>query len=359
MIKSFFLFFCLILSLNILAFEVSPFNPNVVDDTSTLNAESIERINITITQLRSESDVWAAVYLIHDLKGNNLEDVAEEVFRKWKLGKEGKDNGLLILLSINDRETRIEVGYGLEGEITDFFAHQVIQTIMIPAFKENRFADGIDLALKEINLKMKDSSQIVSVGKIPNEEEDWDEVLLRLKYWLALLWLVPTFIVLGSLATAVVVQPEAFKKMKEKKRINPVHCLTGVNSSIALFLKLFFTINPGVFIVIFPVMVAPNDPWVGWLFDGLGLICVAVFIMQPVHFMRRLFSMDYFMRSEALKRLDDHRKTLSPGKTYTMFGKSYTAPTRSSGSSYSSSGSSRSSSSGGGRSGGGGASGRW
>lgn len=359
MIKSVFLFIGLLLSLNIFAFEVSPFNPNVVDDTSTLNAESIEHINATISQLRSETDVWAAVYLVQDLKGNKLENVAEEVFRKWELGKAGKDNGLLILLSINDRETRIEVGYGLEGEITDFFAHQVIQTIMIPAFKENRFADGIDLALKEINLKMKGSSQIVSVGKIPNEEEDWDEVLLRLKYWFALLWIVPTLIVIASLAAAVVVQPEAYKNMKEKGRINVIHCLTGVNSSIALFLKLFFTINPGVFIVIFPVMVAPNDPWVGWLFDGLGLIFIGIFIMQPVHFMRRLFSMEYFRRSEAAMRLDVHRKSLTPGQSYKMFGKSYTAPTRSSGSSYSSSGSSRSSSSGGGRSGGGGASGRW
>lgn len=361
MIRTLFLLLSLITSFQIFAFEVSPFRPNVVDDTATLSAIDIERINNSITQLRSESDVWAAVYVIHDLQGNVIEDAAEEVFRKWKLGKEGKDNGLLILLSINDRKMRIEVGYGLEGELTDYFSYQVIQTIMVPAFKENRFADGIDQALKEINRKMKGSSEIISVGKLPNKKEDGDAALIRLKLWLALLWLVPTIILLSSLAVAFILQTEPYRKMKQDKFIKPLHCLFGVNSSLGLFLKLFFTINPGVFVVYFPVMLAGSEPLIGGILNGLGFAIIAGFMMMPLNFMRSLFSMPHYRRAAAKKRLEAHTKTLKPGQVYMMFGKSYTTPSRSSGSSFSSSGSSSSSSSssGGGRSGGGGASGGW
>lgn len=363
MIKKIFLLLSLLTSFHILAFEISEFRPNVVDENHTLNPEAIERINVQIEKVRAETDVWAAVYFIPDLKGAVIEDVAEQVFRKWKLGKAGKDNGLLILLSINDRKTRIEVGYGLEGELTDFFAYQVIETIMVPAFKENRFEDGIIQALQEISKKMKGSSEIISVGKIPDENEKWDDVLVRLKYWFILLWGLPALLILGALIVASIKKPAPYLEMRKYKLIKPLLCLGGVSSSLGFFLKSFFTINPGVFVVIFPGMVV-NDPMMIWVFNSVGLVIIGVFLKLAFNFARSLFSVSYYSRVKAKRRLDAYRKKLKPGQTYTMFGKSYIAPARSSsGSSFSSSGSSSrssgSSSSGGGRSGGGGASGGW
>ena len=70
---------------------------------------------------------------------------------EWKLGQKGKDNGVLVVVAPKDRKMRIEVGYGLEGTLTDVTARRIIAENVAPAFRENRFAAGIDAVLAEID----------------------------------------------------------------------------------------------------------------------------------------------------------------------------------------------------------------
>jgi uncharacterized protein len=78
------------------------------------------------------------------LDGDALDSFSIRAVEKWKLGAKGRDDGLLLLVAFEDRKLRIEVGYGLEGEITDAFTAGVIREVLAPAFRAGRPADGID-----------------------------------------------------------------------------------------------------------------------------------------------------------------------------------------------------------------------
>jgi uncharacterized protein len=91
-----------------------------------------------------------AVLTIPSLDGEPLEDYSMKVAETWKLGQKGKDNGVLLLVSKNDRKLRIEVGYGLEGELTDGICGGIIRNVMTPQFKKGDFDGGITDGVKTI-----------------------------------------------------------------------------------------------------------------------------------------------------------------------------------------------------------------
>lgn len=85
-----------------------------------------------------------AVVTINTLSGNTIENAALRIFENNGLGQKDLDNGVLLLFVKNDRKVRIEVGYGLEGVLTDALSSRVIRQIMIPEFKEGKYAEGIE-----------------------------------------------------------------------------------------------------------------------------------------------------------------------------------------------------------------------
>jgi uncharacterized protein len=93
------------------------------------------------------------VLTIPDLQGYEIEDFSIRVAEKWQLGQKDKGNGLLIILSKAERKIRIEVGQGIEGEITDFEANKYIQGIIKPSFRQGRFHTGIKLVMEEVAQK--------------------------------------------------------------------------------------------------------------------------------------------------------------------------------------------------------------
>ncbi len=125
------------------AFEAPPFQGDVYDETGLLSAADQDVLRNRIRTLRESGGVWAAVYVAKSLKQDSIEAAAVATFQKWELGKEGKDNGLLVLIVPSERKMRIEVGYGLEGNLTDAFSSRVINEIYKPAFREQRFVEGL------------------------------------------------------------------------------------------------------------------------------------------------------------------------------------------------------------------------
>jgi uncharacterized protein len=101
-----------------------------------------------------------ALLIVPTLDGEVIEDFAVRAFESWKLGDKKRDDGLLLVVARDDRKLRIEVGYGLEGELTDIFCAQVIRDVIAPAFREGRPGDGLDRAFDLLMAK----AQGIAVG---------------------------------------------------------------------------------------------------------------------------------------------------------------------------------------------------
>lgn len=346
---------CLLFSFAALAFEVPPFTPNVVDTSGALTTEAIANLNQKISDVQQTTTVRPAVLVVNTLHDDSIEDAAEKTFKLWALGEKGKDNGLLILVAIQDRKMRLEVGYGLEGELTDYFCSQVISDTMKPHFRAGQFEEGIAGALNDVMSKMKGQSPIPSKEPEWDEDPDFQKGLRHAQLWALLFVGVPAFLQTCALLIALTLSPAAFQKARKSKKFSWLPFMLGSSSGPSLGVKLFFLINPGVFIVIFPLVFDEIGLKIG--FYGIGILCVSLAWIFSWQNIRTLFSEKHSRREEARRRLNAHRASKTPGSTYTMFGRTYTAPTRSSSSS--SSGGFSSSSSGGGSSGGGGASGSW
>lgn len=108
------------------AIEIPAFTPNVVDPGHALDTAGTSAVNAELLRIRETSGVWGAVYIVDTLDGESIEEVAVAAFEQWQLGQQGVDNGLLLVLAIDDRRSRFEVGYGLEGSITDVAARQAL-----------------------------------------------------------------------------------------------------------------------------------------------------------------------------------------------------------------------------------------
>jgi uncharacterized protein len=96
-----------------------------------------------IADFERATGVEMAVVVIKSLDGLSVEEAAEKLFKQWSIGKNGRDNGLLLLWSTGDRRVRVEVGYGLEGTLPDGKVGQILDTYVIPKFRNGDFDTGV------------------------------------------------------------------------------------------------------------------------------------------------------------------------------------------------------------------------
>jgi uncharacterized protein len=118
----------------------------VVDAAGLLGAGDVRRLSDLARSARAREDgqgVQLQYLLVRSLEGEPIEDYSIRVAEAWKIGTKGRDNGLLVTVATDDRAWRIEVGGGLEGEIPDALARRVGEGLLVPAFRERRFADGL------------------------------------------------------------------------------------------------------------------------------------------------------------------------------------------------------------------------
>jgi uncharacterized protein len=138
---------CLLLLLSFApaaAKDVPPLRARVNDDADLIPPEQEQRIEAKLAQFEAQTGNQVAILTIGSLEGEPIADFANKVGRTWALGQKGKDNGVLLLVAQQDREMRIEVGYGLEPVLTDLQT-QIIQTdVIIPYFKRGDFGGGIE-----------------------------------------------------------------------------------------------------------------------------------------------------------------------------------------------------------------------
>ncbi len=123
--------------------EVPYLTGRVNDYAQILSDEARQALSEKLKAHEDRTTNQVVVLTIPSLQGESIEDYANKVFNEWKLGQQDKDNGILIVVVPDERRMRIEVGYGLEPELTDVQASRIIRGVMAPRFREGDYNGGI------------------------------------------------------------------------------------------------------------------------------------------------------------------------------------------------------------------------
>ena len=124
----------------------------VVDEAQMMDPASEAALTQKLADFEKKGSDQIVVATIPSLDGEAIEPYANRLFRAWALGQGGENNGVLLVVAKNDRKMRIEVGYGLEGTLTDLHSKLIIENTMVPAFRAGNFAGGISGAVDDIML---------------------------------------------------------------------------------------------------------------------------------------------------------------------------------------------------------------
>lgn len=164
------------------ALEVPPLRQPVNDLAGIIDQNSLYTLNSVLYRLHQNKIAQIAVLTIPSLEDESLEGYSIKVVDQWQLGTKKEDKGLLFLVAKKERKVRIEVGQGLEGEITDLFSKRVIDQ-MTPYFKEGQFGSGLKLGLGKVLKKLDVKSKDLGGTKAPRRQK-------KKSSWFSLIFLI-------------------------------------------------------------------------------------------------------------------------------------------------------------------------
>ena len=134
---------------------VPPLVGRVVDQTGTLSSDDIASLNRKLRDFEARKGSQIAVLIVPTTAPEEIEQYSIRVAEAWKIGRKKIDDGAILLVAKNDRKLRIEVGYGLEGALTDATSKRIIDEIITPKFRSGDFAggisDGVDRIIGVVN----------------------------------------------------------------------------------------------------------------------------------------------------------------------------------------------------------------
>jgi uncharacterized protein len=129
---------------------VPPLSGRVVDQTGTLSADDAATLTQRLKDLQTRKGSQVAVLIVPTTQPETIEQFSIRVAEAWKIGRKKIDDGALLVVAKNDHKLRIEVGYGLEGALTDVTARRIIDEIIVPHFKTGDFTGGISAGVDRI-----------------------------------------------------------------------------------------------------------------------------------------------------------------------------------------------------------------
>lgn len=176
-VKIFYLIIILLFSsLNINAEEYPKPDGFINDFANVMQLDDKQELNKYIYLLKQKTGAEIAIATIPSIGDETVEQYAVKLFEKWRIGEKGKDNGVLILLTVKERRIKIEVGYGLEGVITDGKAGEILDTMVIPYFKKNNFSKGLfSGSLEIVRLVAKEYNVDLNIKEQKNIKQDKPE----------------------------------------------------------------------------------------------------------------------------------------------------------------------------------------
>ena len=175
--KNISVFFLILASVFIAQSADVPYLTGRVTDNAQILSDSTRK---SLTEILKEHEIRTTnqiiILTLHSLEGESIEDYANKVFNEWKIGQKDKNNGILILVVPDERQMRIEVGYGLEGTMTDLSAGRIIRNVMAPRFREGDFNGGITEGARAVIsiLEGNDLPETAEINETGNSSEQSD-----------------------------------------------------------------------------------------------------------------------------------------------------------------------------------------
>lgn len=342
------------------AVAIPAYTPNVVDPAGVLTAAERQRVNASLQQVRDTQGIWGAVYIVPSLDGDSIEDLAERAFRTWQLGRKSSDNGLLLVLSMQEHRSRFEVGYGLEGSLPDMVAKHALDDYLAPRMRKGDTAGAIVDAfgfmarvVANDPASLEELSPPSSTYNI-NDRPDWVRGGIAWTGLMALIWLLMPlrrYWMRYRCERLLRQHPALADKRAESAE------LLRTSWSQGLLIRLFLSINPGVFVALLGALLAPGLA----ITIGIELLVLILALALSGRHFRSPERFHSFLQQQARQRQAPIRKghVLKRGAGGDAGTAAYYERSSPSSSGSASSSSSGDSSSGGGSSGGGGASSSW
>lgn len=154
----------------------------VTDITGTLSTSEQQSLTQQLQDITQKTRAQVAVLIVPSTRDDSIEQYATRVFDNWRLGDAKRNDGILIIVAWSDRTVRIQVGYGLEEKVTDALAGDIIRSNMIPAFKQQKLAKGLELAIIALNNRLTSQHQY-SVNPSESESASSSD-----HYYFAIFW---------------------------------------------------------------------------------------------------------------------------------------------------------------------------
>lgn len=348
----------------------------VIDSAGLLTGPQFAQLNRQLTEyeLSRNDGSQFVVFIVPSTGGESIETFAHRAFNTWKIGRKGQNNGLLLVVAVNDRNLRFEIGYGLEGILPDVSAGRIIRHRITPEFKNGHYFTGIEAGVT-------DAIDIISgnePGYITSETSGTEALKLKRLMIIYILTFITVYLwslFIGSPRRKKRIEKQVLKdieylreeyaKSKSKKKRQPGRAIHLTQKRLTAFLQykyiypapLGHTVSVlfySVLIFIMTRVLADGDPDPDALFISIMiLVFLNVFGSLFLCFLLYAFIPGYRIQETEMRKLTGVMEGAGGGYSSGSDGGSYSS------SSGGSSGSSGSSGGGGGSSGGGGASGSW
>ncbi len=211
----------------------------VVDNAGFLDAATAAQIATTLEAHENSTGNQVVVATVNDLQGYDIADFAVRLGRHWQLGQAERDNGVLLLVAKDEKKMRIEVGYGLEGALTDALSSTIIRREMRPAFREGDFNTGIQRGVTAIIQAIEgEYSAPAETGSDSSEIEGYFPLL-----FIGLIGLFEMLKRFGHRQLGNTAFPAAFAGIAVTAISQ--NLLFGLGAAVVVFLLMYFVVKPG------------------------------------------------------------------------------------------------------------------
>src|SRR5882757_5883388 len=182
-----------------LAADLPALTGRVVDNAGIIDPATKAALTQKLADFETKGSDQIVVATINSLDGEEIEPYANRLFRFWKLGQAKENNGVLLLVAKDDHKMRIEVGYGLEGTLTDLHTKLIIENDMVPAFRAGDFSGGISKAVDDMVMVLEGNPEELEARGKRNQQAPFNSDDLFFAVFISI-WAIIFF---GSIALAI------------------------------------------------------------------------------------------------------------------------------------------------------------